>query len=499
MKDGYILSIDQGTTSSRVVLFDHNFQIAGIIQKEVTQIYPKSGWVEHDPIEILKELINAINDLFIKTGISTSSVSAIGITNQRETTVIWNKFTGQPVYNAIVWQDTRTSDICEQMKIDGWEKYIKENTGLIIDSYFSAGKIKWILENVKNAREKALKGELLFGTMDSWLIWNLTKERNHFTDFSNASRTMLFDIKKLKWDKKILDYFDIPGCILPDVKPSSFLYGHVNLKIFKGAEIPIAGVAGDQQAALFGHRCFKSGMTKNTYGTGCFMLMNTGSKIIKSDNGLLTTIAWCIDNEVKYALEGSVFITGAAIQWLRDNLRLFNDSSETESIAESITDTSGVYFVPSFTGLGTPYWDMYARGAILGLTQGVGIKEIVRASLESIAYQTRDVLNIMEQDSELTIPSLKVDGGATSNNFLLQFQADILNLKVEKPKIIETTALGAAYFAGLFSGFWSNNDLFETEMNDKIFSPKMIEEKREKLYYGWKEAVKQVLVKHKNK
>ncbi|OIP04299.1 MAG: glycerol kinase [Bacteroidetes bacterium CG2_30_32_10] len=495
MKEGYILSIDQGTTSSRVVLFNHHSQIIAISQKEVTQIYPKTGWVEHNPIEILGEVIEAIKDLFIKTGISPLTIKAIGITNQRETTIVWNKTTGQPIYNAIVWQDTRTSDICEQMKVEGWEEYVKVNTGLIIDSYFSASKVKWILDNVEGAKEQAINGNLLCGTMDSWLIWNLTKERNHFTDFSNASRTMLFNIKTLEWDKKILNYFDIPFSMLPEVKASSYVYGNINLEIFNGENIPIAGVAGDQQAALFGHRCFESGMTKNTYGTGCFMLMNTGSKIVKSENGLLTTIAWCINDKVEYALEGSIFITGAVIQWLRDNLKIINNSSETQSIAESIPDTSGVYFVPAFSGLGTPYWDMYARGAIVGLTRGVGDKEIIRAALESIAYQTRDVLSIMEQDAALTIPSLKVDGGVTSNDFLMQFQADILNLKVEKPKVIETTALGAAYLAGLCTQFWNIRDLQEIEITEKVFLPNMDELKKEKLYNGWKYAVKQLLAK----
>ena len=495
MKEGYILSIDQGTTSSRVVLFNHHSQIIAISQKEVTQIYPKTGWVEHNPIEILGEVIEAIKDLFIKTGISPLTIKAIGITNQRETTIVWNKTTGQPIYNAIVWQDTRTSDICEQMKVEGWEEYVKVNTGLIIDSYFSASKVKWILDNVEGAKEQAINGNLLCGTMDSWLIWNLTKERNHFTDFSNASRTMLFNIKTLEWDKKILNYFDIPFSMLPEVKVSSYVYGNINLEIFNGENIPIAGVAGDQQAALFGHRCFESGMTKNTYGTGCFMLMNTGSKIVKSENGLLTTIAWCINDKVEYALEGSIFITGAVIQWLRDNLKIINNSSETQSIAESIPDTSGVYFVPAFSGLGTPYWDMYARGAIVGLTRGVGDKEIIRAALESIAYQTRDVLSIMEQDAALTIPSLKVDGGVTSNDFLMQFQADILNLKVEKSKVIETTALGAAYLAGLCTQFWNIRDLQEIEITEKVFLPNMDELKKEKLYNGWKYAVKQLLAK----
>jgi len=495
MKEGYILSIDQGTTSSRVVLFNHHSQIIAISQKEVTQIYPKTGWVEHNPIEILGEVIEAIKDLFIKTGISPLTIKAIGITNQRETTIVWNKTTGQPIYNAIVWQDTRTSDICEQMKVEGWEEYVKVNTGLIIDSYFSASKVKWILDNVEGAKEQAINGNLLCGTMDSWLIWNLTKERNHFTDFSNASRTMLFNIKTLEWDKKILNYFDIPFSMLPEVKASSYVYGNINLEIFNGENIPIAGVAGDQQAALFGHRCFESGMTKNTYGTGCFMLMNTGSKIVKSENGLLTTIAWCINDKVEYALEGSIFITGAVIQWLRDNLKIINNSSETQSIAESIPDTSGVYFVPAFSGLGTPYWDMYARGAIVGLTRGVGDKEIIRAALESIAYQTRDVLSIMEQDAALTIPSLKVDGGVTSNDFLMQFQADILNLKVEKSKVIETTALGAAYLAGLCTQFWNIRDLQEIEITEKVFLPNMDELKKEKLYNGWKYAVKQLLAK----
>jgi glycerol kinase len=495
MKEGYILSIDQGTTSSRAILFDKDSRVLGISQRELKQIYPQAGWVEHDPLEIVKEVICSIEDLFKNTAISPSDVKAIGITNQRETTVVWDKNTGKPLYNAIVWQDTRTSAICEQMKNDGWKNYVHENTGLIIDSYFSATKVKWILENVEGAKEKAAKGELLFGTIDSWLIWNLTKEKKHFTDFSNASRTMLFNIRELKWDKKLLDHFGIPAVILPEVKSSSGFFGNINLEIFDGAEVPVTGVAGDQQAALFGHRCFGSGMAKNTYGTGCFMLMNTGSKPVRSENGLLTTIAWSIDGRVDYALEGSVFITGAAVQWLRDSLKIIDSSAETQSIAESIEDTSGVYFVPAFTGLGTPYWDMYARGAILGLTRGAGRNEIVRAVLEAIAYQTKDVLDIMEKDASLKIPSLKVDGGAVSNAFLMQFQADMLDINVEKPKTIETTALGAAYLAGLAVGFWKMEDLSETEINEKVYSPAMNVEKRQKLYQGWKNAVKQVLVK----
>lgn len=486
----YIMSLDQGTTSSRCILFNKNGLIESVAQKEFTQIYPKAGWVEHDPMEIWFTQISVATEAMQKINATASDIAAIGITNQRETTVIWDKTTGKPIYNAIVWQCRRTSDICDVLKEEGFDQIIKEKTGLIIDAYFSATKIKWILDHVEGAREKALKGQLLFGTIDTWLIWNLTKGKVHVTDYSNASRTMLFNIHTLKWDEEILTRLDIPASMLPQVKPSSCVYGHTNPTLL-GGEIPISGAAGDQQAALFGQICHTPGTAKNTYGTGCFLLMNTGEKAILSHKGLLTTIAWGIDNKVEYALEGSVFIAGAAIQWLRDELRMIDHAAHTETYANSVPDSNGVYIVPAFTGLGAPYWDQYARGTILGLTRGVKKEHFIRATLESLAYQTYDVLMAMQEDSGISLKALKVDGGACANNFLMQFQSDILGAKVDRPEVIETTALGAAYLAGLAVGYWKDQEDISTNWAlSKSFTPKMESSKREFLLKGWHKAIK---------
>lgn len=437
----YILAFDQGTTSSRAIVFDKDGMIVGTSQKEFTQFYPKAGWVEHDAMEIWGTQSGVAREVLEKTGVRPEEVAAIGITNQRETTVVWDKNTGKPIYNAIVWQCRRTAAICDELKAKGLEASIKEKTGLVVDAYFSGTKVKWILDNVEGAREKAENGELLFGNIDTWLIWNLTRGKVHVTDYSNASRTLLYNIKELKWDDEILSELGIPKSMLPEVKPSSCVYGHTDPQTFGGAEIPIAGDAGDQQAALFGQACFEPGMAKNTYGTGCFMLMNTGEKPIESKNGLLTTIAWGIGDKVEYALEGSIFIAGASIQWLRDELKLVYDSAQSEYYANLVEDTNGVYVVPAFTGLGAPYWDMYARGAILGLTRGSKREHIVRATLESIAYQTKDVLEAMQEDSGITLKALKVDGGAAANNFLMSFQSDILNVPVEDLKFLKLLLL----------------------------------------------------------
>lgn len=485
----YIMALDQGTTSSRAIIFDHSGNIVSSINKEFTQIYPNPGWVEHDPMEILDSQIEVAKAVLEKTGIKAEDIAAIGITNQRETTVVWDKNTGKPVYNAIVWQCRRTAPICDEIKNNGFDKEILKKTGLIVDAYFSGTKIKWILDNVEGVRERAENGDLYFGNIDSWLIWNLTGGKAHVTDYSNASRTMLFNIYELKWDKDILEYLGIPESMLPDVKPSSYVYGYTDKSIF-GVEIPIAGCAGDQQAALFGQTCYDKGMAKNTYGTGCFMLMNTGEKAVSSKNGLLTTIAWGIDNKVEYALEGSIFIAGAAIQWLRDELKIIENSPQSEEYALKVSDTNGVYVVPAFVGLGAPYWDMYARGAILGITRGVKREHIIRATLESLAYQTRDVLEAMQEDSGIKLSALKVDGGASANNFLMQFQSDILGVTVDRPTVIETTALGASYLAGIATGFWNGRE--EVAKNwgvDRHFEPNMDEQTREKLYAGWKKAV----------
>ena len=486
----YIVALDQGTTSSRAIIFDHDQNIISTSQKEFTQIYPKEGWVEHDPMEIWATQYGVLQEAMAKKSISPDDIAAIGITNQRETTIIWDKNTGKPVHNAIVWQCRRTASICDSLKeTDGFEDYVRQNTGLVIDAYFSATKIKWILDNVEGAREKAERGDLLFGTVDTWLLWNLTNREVFVTDYTNASRTMLFNIKTLRWDEKILDMLDIPASMLPQVKNSSQVYGYAGLGQ-QGRKVPVAGIAGDQQAALFGQACFEQGQAKNTYGTGCFILMNTCEKFVKSSNGLLTTIAIGIDDRVTYALEGSVFIAGAVVQWLRDELRLIDSASETEQLAQSVPDTGGVYLVPAFTGLGAPHWDMYARGTITGITRGTGRSHIVRAALESIAYQTRDVLDAMMQDTGINLKSLKVDGGASQNNFLMQFQSDILGKEVDRPVVTETTALGAAYLAGLATGFWKSRDEIAQKWSmDRKFMPVMNIDEREARYSKWKKAV----------
>jgi len=486
----YIIALDQGTTSSRAVLFNETGEIAGIVQQEFRQIFPHSGWVEHDPMEILSTQVGVLEKLIQDNKLSMSSILALGITNQRETTVVWDRQTGQPVYNAIVWQDKRTASICEELKAQGLEQYVKDHTGLVIDSYFSATKVKWILDNVPEARSKAERGELAMGTIDTWLIWNLTNKREHVTDYTNASRTMLYDIRRLQWDKKLLQALDIPESMLPEVKPSAASFGEWRVD---GVSVPIAGVAGDQQAALFGQACFEPGMAKNTYGTGCFMLMNTGTNIQQSRNGLITTIAWGIDGKVEYALEGSVFIAGAAVQWLRDSMRLIDHSKDSEYFATKALGSNEVYVVPAFAGLGAPYWDMYARGAIFGLTRDTGKDHIIKATLESLAYQTKDILNAMEEDAGLRLAMLKVDGGACANNILMQFQADILGTEVERPEVIESTALGAAYLAGMHIGIWKKNDILQNRKIQKRFSPNMDDAIRQKLYSGWKKAVKRTM------
>ncbi|MEN2983650.1 MAG: glycerol kinase GlpK [Dictyoglomaceae bacterium] len=489
----YILALDQGTTSSRAILFDRYGKIVSVSQKEFTQIYPKPGWVEHDPMEILNSQLDVAKEVIEKANIELKDISAIGITNQRETTVVWEKSTGKPVYNAIVWQCRRTAPICDELKNQGLSDTIREKTGLVIDAYFSATKLKWILDNIEGIRKKAEKGEVLFGTIDSWLIWNLTKGKVHITDYSNASRTMLFNIHKLDWDDEILNILNIPRAMLPEVKPSSFIYGYTDKNLF-GLEIPISGNAGDQQSALFGQACFNPGMVKNTYGTGCFILMNTGDKAFFSKSGLITTIAWGINNKVEYALEGSIFITGAAIQWLRDGLKIIQSAQETEALALSVPDSGGVYVVPAFVGLGAPYWDMYARGLIIGITRGIKREHIVRATLESIAYQTRDVIEAMEKDSNIKLKSLRVDGGAVVNNFLMQFQSDILGVPVERPMVNETTALGTAYLAGLAVGYWRDQkEIEELWQMERRFTPQMSFEERERIYKGWKKAVSRAL------
>lgn len=482
----YIIALDQGTTSSRAVLFDEKGEIKGTVQQEFRQIFPQPGWVEHDPSEILNSQRGVLEKLIQDYSVDASSIAAIGITNQRETTVVWDRKTGQPVYNAIVWQDKRTAPICEDLKNRGLEDHVRYNTGLVIDSYFSGTKIKWILDNVPSARDRASKGELAFGTIDTWLIWNLTKGKIHATDYTNASRTMLYNIRDLKWDEVLLNSLEIPRSLLPEVKPSAHEFGHWNLN---GVDIPIAGVAGDQQAALFGQACFEPGMAKNTYGTGCFMLMNMGSKIQLSKNGLITTIAWGIGDKVEYALEGSVFIAGAAVQWLRDSMHLIDQSKDSEYFAAKALGSNEVYVVPAFAGLGAPYWDMYARGAIFGLTRDTGKDHIIKATLESLAFQTKDILNAMQDDAELTLASLKVDGGACANNILMQFQADILGTEVERPEVIESTAMGAAFLAGIHIGLWKKEDIIRNRKIQKRFTPQMEEATRSKLYKGWLKAV----------
>jgi len=486
----YILALDQGTTSSRSLLFDKQGNIISQAQKEFRQLFPQPGWVEHDANEIWSTQYGTLAESLAKAGITMKQVAGIGITNQRETTVVWDKKTGQPVYNAIVWQDRRTASYCDDLKSAGLAATLQQKTGLVIDAYFSGTKLKWILDNVTGAREKAVKGELAFGTIDSWLTWKLTNGEVHVTDVSNASRTMLYNIHSLQWDEELLKIFDIPASVLPEVKPSSKIYG-VTGNIIPDSRIPIAGIAGDQQAALFGQLCTQPGMVKNTYGTGCFMLMNTGEKAIASKNNLLTTIAWKIDNKTEYALEGSVFIAGAVVQWLRDELKIIRTSADVEKLAGQVKDTDGVYIVPAFAGLGAPHWNQYARGSIFGLTRGSSNAHIARAALDSIAYQTYDVLKAMEADAGIHIRELRVDGGATVNNQLMQFQSDILNTKVVRPKITETTALGAAYLAGLAVGYWKNVEEIQQQWQvDKSFSPSMVDAKRNELVNGWQRAVK---------
>ncbi|MBS3873431.1 MAG: glycerol kinase GlpK [Dethiobacter sp.] len=490
----YVLALDQGTTSSRAIIFDKSSQIVAVAQKDFTQIYPKPGWVEHNADEIWATQIGVAAEVVAKAGIDASEIAAIGITNQRETTVVWDKNTGKPVHNAIVWQSRQTMAICDDLKAKGLEETFKHKTGLVVDAYFSGTKVKWILDNVPGAREQAEKGDLLFGTIDTWLIWKLTAGKVHVTDYSNASRTLMFNIRELNWDSELLEALTVPASMLPTVRPSSEVYGHTDPNVFLGKAVPIAGAAGDQQAALFGQTCFKPGMAKNTYGTGCFMLMNTGDKLVSSKNGLLTTIAWGLDGKVEYALEGSIFIAGAAVQWLRDGLKIIEAAPDSEYFALKVQDTGGVYVVPAFVGLGAPYWDMKARGAILGLTRGSGKPEIIRATLESLAYQTRDVLSAMEADSGITLKALKVDGGAVNNGLLMQFQSDILGVPVDRPQVTETTALGAAYLAGLAVGVWENkDDLVDNWKLDMRFPPSMDAARREKLYVGWQKAVKRAL------
>jgi len=486
MQNSYIIALDQGTTSSRALLVDHNGKIQGMVQKEFKQIFPKSGWVEHDPMEILESQMSVLADLVKENDVSAENIKAIGITNQRETTVVWDKNTGEPVYNAIVWQDKRTADICETMKKNGLTEHVRKTTGLVIDSYFSGTKVKWILDNVGGARQKADKGDLLMGTIDSWLVWNMTNEKNHVTDYTNASRTLIYDIVNLKWDDRLLTALGIPKSMLPEVKPSAYHFGDYEMD---GVRIPIAGIAGDQQAALFGQACFTEGTAKNTYGTGCFMLMNTGEKPMFSKNGLLTTIGYGLDGKVTYALEGSIFIAGAAVQWLRDGLELIKDAKETEALADSVEGENPVYVVPAFAGLGAPYWDMYARGAVFGLTRDTGKAHLAKATLESLAYQTKDILKAMEDDSGIQLENLRVDGGACANNHLMQFQADILDTEVHRPEVIESTAMGAAFLAGIQVGLWKQKDVDQNRPMNKIFKPTFDRVKRKRLYGKWQQAV----------
>lgn len=486
----YIMALDAGTTSNRCILFNHKGEICSMAQKGFTQYFPKPGWVEHDADEIWSSQLGVAVEALNKIGASAKDIAAIGITNQRETVIVWDKKTGEPIYHAIVWQCRRTAEYCDELKAKGLEQTFREKTGLTIDAYFSGTKIKWILDHVQGARQRAEKGELLFGTVETWLIWKLTKGRVHVTDYSNASRTLLFDIKELKWDEEILEELQIPKCMLPKPVPSSKVYGMTDASFF-GGEIPIAGAAGDQQAALFGQTCFQAGEAKNTYGTGCFLLMNTGDKPVFSENGLVTTIAWGVGGTVSYALEGSIFVAGAAIQWLRDEMHLIDSSEDSEYMAKKVKDTNGCYVVPAFTGLGAPYWDQYARGTIVGLTRGVNKCHIIRATLESLSYQVNDVLDAMKADSEIPITTLQVDGGASANNFLMQAQADISNVPVNRPTCVETTATGAAYLAGLAVKYWANQEeIKKNHSTDVIFYPEITEEERVKRLKGWHKAVK---------
>ncbi|MEF9853726.1 MAG: glycerol kinase GlpK [Hydrogenoanaerobacterium sp.] len=488
----YVISLDQGTTSSRAIIFDKEQNIVGVSQKEFTQFYPQPGYVEHDPLEIYASQYGVLAEVLAQSGIAADEVAAIGITNQRETTVVWDKLTGRPIYNAIVWQCRRTAGICEGLKADGCEEYIRENTGLLVDAYFSATKIRWILDNVEGAQEKAERGELLFGTVDTWLLWKLTGGEVFVTDYTNASRTMLYNIKKLCWDEKICRQLNIPMSMLAEVHNSSEVYGYINLQ---GAKIPIAGIAGDQQAALFGQACFKRGEAKNTYGTGCFLLMNTGDEICRSKNGLLTTIAVGLNGKVQYALEGSVFVGGAVVQWLRDEMQFISESRDAEYFATKANDNGGVYVVPAFTGLGAPYWDMYARGTIVGITRGTTRSHIIRAAVEATAYQSKDLLDAMQSDTGIALKELKADGGASRDNFLMQFQADIMNINVRRPMIRETTALGAAYLAGLAVGLWHDTDELVGHWTlDKLYEPKMDDKERKSLLKNWHRAVKRSML-----
>ena len=487
----YILSIDQGTTSSRAILFNKEGEIKGVSQREFKQHFPHPGWVEHDANEIWTSVLSVMAELLNENNINANQIEGIGITNQRETTVVWDKNTGRPIYHAIVWQSRQTQDICTNLKEQGYEETFREKTGLLLDPYFAGTKVKWILDHVEGAREKAENGDLLFGTIDSWLVWKLSGRTAHITDYTNASRTLMFNIYDLKWDDELLELLDIPKQMLPEVKESSEIYGKTIDYHFFGQEVPIAGIAGDQQAALFGQACFDRGDVKNTYGTGGFMLMNTGEEAVKSESGLLTTIAYGLDGKVNYALEGSIFVSGSAIQWLRDGLRMINSAPQTENYASRVESTEGVYMVPAFVGLGTPYWDSEARGAIFGLSRGTEKEHFIRATLESLCYQTRDVMEAMSKDSGIEVQNLRVDGGAVKNNFIMQFQADIVNSSVERPEIQETTALGAAYLAGLAVGFWDDKeDIRERWKIQTEFKPEMDEEQRQKLYNGWKKAVK---------
>lgn len=487
----YILSIDQGTTSTRAMIVDHDGEIKGVAQREFKQHFPQSGWVEHDANEIWSSVLSCISSVLIENDVKAEQIAGIGITNQRETAVVWDKTTEKPVYHAIVWQSRQTQSICDDLKSQDLEQTFREKTGLLLDPYFSGTKVKWILDNVDGAREKAEKGDLLFGTIDTWIAWKLSGGKAHVTDYSNASRTLMYNIYDLQWDDTLLDYLTVPKSMLPEVKPSSEIYAHTDSPHFFGQNIPIAGIAGDQQAALFGQACFNEGEAKNTYGTGCFMLMNTGEHAVKSESGLLTTLAYGIDGKVNYALEGSIFVAGSAIQWLRDGMRMIKEAPLSESYAQRVESTEGVYVVPAFVGLGTPYWDSEARGAVFGITRGTEKEHFIRATLESLAYQTRDVIDAMEQDSGIELKKLRVDGGAVKNDFLMQFQADILDVPVERPENNETTALGAAYLAGIAVGFWDSKDEIKEKFQlDKQFDPTMDDATREGLYAGWQSAVK---------
>lgn len=490
MAKQYILSLDQGTTSSRAILFDRDGSIVETAQKEFEQFFQKPGWVEHDANEIWTSVLSCIAEVLRKSEIEPSQIAGIGITNQRETTVIWDKNTGKPIYKAIVWQSRQTEDICKELRAQDYNDLFREKTGLLLDPYFSGTKVKWILDNVEGAREKADNGELLFGTMDTWIVHKLSGGKTHITDYSNASRTLMFNIYDLQWDDELLDILGVPKSMLPEVRESSEVYANTVDYHFFGHEVPIAGIAGDQQAALFGQACFEKGMAKNTYGTGCFMLMNTGEEGVKSENGLLTTLAWGVDGKVEYALEGSIFVAGSAIQWLRDGLKLIESTPQSEDYAKKVDSTDGVYLVPAFVGLGTPYWDSDARGAVFGLTRGTTKAHFIRATLESLAYQTKDVLDAMIADSEINLKTLRVDGGAVKNNFLMQFQSDVLGVPVERPVVQETTALGAAYLAGLAVGYWKDkNEIASQWKTDHTFSNEMEKEQRNELYTGWQKAV----------